>query len=413
MSPSLPPTTLSPWASLPEDMIRLVAGRLLAGDLTDYVRLRAVCTNWRSSTVSPRGRGVIDPRFHPRRWMMFAEGHGLHPGHENLGGHIRFFNLDSGIFVRVRLPLLTDHCVLDSVEGLLVLQRDEDTAIRLLHPFTGDIVELPPLTSLAMQLKTDYTEATKLKLMRHISASISVADDGVVRVMVILIRMMRAAVATSQDTEWSMLSWRVPSHYQPLSTGGKQYLVHDTFFEDIDPDVAQVFQMEAHLQDTPKLIATIPREILAYPVYLVECDSEVLVVGHNDMSFTHLAVHRLSDLVSERYVPVKGIGDKVIFVGGRALCVSSKILPPTTGNAVIYQHPRELTFSQYCLGSSTWWLATDECSMSMSGLTQGPCSLIPHVFTCCSRRHWNKGLMYWRDNEPLTWKVKQKFRDGA
>uniref|UniRef100_N1QZ92 KIB1-4 beta-propeller domain-containing protein n=1 Tax=Aegilops tauschii TaxID=37682 RepID=N1QZ92_AEGTA len=304
MSPSLPPATRSPWASLPEDMIRLVAGRLLAGDLTDYVRLRAVCTNWRSSTVSPRGRGVIDPRFHPRRWMMFAEGHGLHPGHENLCGHVRFFNLDSGIFVRVRLPLLTDHCVLDSVEGLLVLQRDEDTAIRLLHPFTGDIVELPPLTSLAMQLKADYTQATKLKLMRDMSASISVAADGVVRVMV-LIGTTWAAVATSQDTEWTMLPWRIPGHYQPLSSGGKQYLVHDTFFED-SPEVSQIFQMEAHLQDAPKLIAAIPKKKLAYPLYLVECDSEVLVVGHKDRSFTHLAVHRLSDLVSRRYVPEQG-----------------------------------------------------------------------------------------------------------
>jgi hypothetical protein len=72
-------------------MVRLVAWRLLAGDLMDYVRLRAVCTNWRSSTVSPRGRGVTDPRFHPRRWMMFAEGHGLHPGHEDLREHVRFF----------------------------------------------------------------------------------------------------------------------------------------------------------------------------------------------------------------------------------------------------------------------------------------------------------------------------------
>ncbi|KAM0835911.1 hypothetical protein ACQ4PT_062648 [Festuca glaucescens] len=303
MSPSLPPATRSPWASLTEDIVRLVAWRLLAGDLTDYVRLRAVCTNWRSSTVSPRGRGVIDPRFHPRRWMMFAEGHGLHPGHEDLREHVRFFNLDSGTFVRVRLPLFTDHCVLDSVEGLLVLQRDEDTAIRLLHPFTGDMVELPPLTSLAvslaMQLKNEaYTEATKLKLMRRISVSVSVAAGGVVRVMAILMDMMLAAVATSKDTEWTVLPWRVPSHYQPLSSRGRQYLVHNTVIG--DTDVSQVFQMEAHLHDPPKLIATFPREKLCDPVYLVECDSEVLVVGHNDMSLTHLAVHRLADLISER-----------------------------------------------------------------------------------------------------------------
>jgi hypothetical protein len=144
--------------------------------------------------------------------MMFAEGHGLYPGHENLCEHVRFLNLDSGIFVRVRLPLFTDHCVLDSVEGLLVLQRDEDTAIRLLNPFTGDIVELPTLMSIAMQqqddgreaamlkeimgveLKVDRTEETKLKVLRSISASVTVDDGGIVRVLVILTGTRMAAV---------------------------------------------------------------------------------------------------------------------------------------------------------------------------------------------------------------------------
>src|SRR4051812_46780135 len=101
MSSSLAPATRSPWASLPEDMARLVGWRLLAGDLMDYVRFRAVCKNWRSAAMSPCGRGVIDPRFHPRGWMMFAEGHGLYPGHESLCDYVRFFNLDSGVFVRV------------------------------------------------------------------------------------------------------------------------------------------------------------------------------------------------------------------------------------------------------------------------------------------------------------------------
>ena len=39
-------------------------------------------------------------------------------------------------------------------------------------------------------------EATKLKLLRSISASVSVAAGGVVRVMIILIGLKRAAVAT-------------------------------------------------------------------------------------------------------------------------------------------------------------------------------------------------------------------------
>ncbi|KAL6838492.1 hypothetical protein ACP4OV_031737 [Aristida adscensionis] len=98
-----------PWASLPEELIRLIGWRVLAGDLLDYVRFRA------------------------------AAGHGLHPGHTKLRGHVRLFNLSSGAFLRVRLPQFKDYCVLDSVDGVLVLQRDRDTAVRLLHPFTGDV----------------------------------------------------------------------------------------------------------------------------------------------------------------------------------------------------------------------------------------------------------------------------------
>ena len=132
------------WASLHEDLVSLIGWRVLAGDLRDYVRFRAACPHWRSSAACPRGRGVPDPRFHRRRWMLFPEGHGLHPGHVDLGGRVRFFNLSTGAFVRARLPLFSDHCVLDSVDGVL-LQRDRDTAVRLLHPFTGDVAEFPPL----------------------------------------------------------------------------------------------------------------------------------------------------------------------------------------------------------------------------------------------------------------------------
>ncbi|XP_066330973.1 uncharacterized protein [Miscanthus floridulus] len=140
------------WASLPEDLIRLVSSRVLAGDLLDYVRFRAVCGSWRSATASPRGRGVFDPRFQPRRWMMLPEGHGLHPGHPHLRGYIRFLNLDTGTFVRAHLPLFSNHCAVDSVDGLLVLLRDQDSAVRLVHPFTGDIVELPLLATVLPQL---------------------------------------------------------------------------------------------------------------------------------------------------------------------------------------------------------------------------------------------------------------------
>ncbi|XP_047063930.1 uncharacterized protein LOC124671623 [Lolium rigidum] len=148
------------WASLQADLVRLIGSRVLAGDLMDYIRFRAVCPHWRSSSDRPRGRGVIDPRFHPRRWMMLPEGHGLYPGHGKLRGYIRFFNLSTGVIVRVLAPAFRNHRILDSADGLLLLRRDEDTVIRLLHPFTGDIVDLPPLATL-MRLPRSQSECDK------------------------------------------------------------------------------------------------------------------------------------------------------------------------------------------------------------------------------------------------------------
>ena len=102
----------SPWPSLHADLVQLIAWRVLAaGDLLDYVRFRAVCTHWRSSAISPHGRGVVDPRFHPRRWMLLPDGHGLHPD----DGRKTLFNLSTGVSVRTRLPFSSDHCrLLDS-----------------------------------------------------------------------------------------------------------------------------------------------------------------------------------------------------------------------------------------------------------------------------------------------------------
>ena len=50
----------SGWASLPTDIVHLVASRLLADDVVDYIVFRAVCSGWRSCTGQVNGRETND-----------------------------------------------------------------------------------------------------------------------------------------------------------------------------------------------------------------------------------------------------------------------------------------------------------------------------------------------------------------
>ncbi|XP_047063843.1 uncharacterized protein LOC124671521 [Lolium rigidum] len=323
----------SSWASLQADLVRLIGSRVLAGDLMDYVRFRAVCPYWRSSSVCPRGRGVVDPCFYPRRWMMLPEGDGLHPGHGKLRGYIRFFNLSTGDIVRVMLPLFRNHCILDSVDGLLLLQRDEDTVIRLLHPFTGDIVDLPPLATLMRLPKANLNVRKTWFYFRNICATaVSVNAGGVITVMLVLKKLAMLAFATSKDHQWNVPSWRLSPTWKPISFRGKVYMLDnptlrnpdgpgDTRIVQIDPP--QYYEGMPTGSPTQKLVATCPISKMRAPRYLAECDSEILVIGFREGLSCHPLVYRLSDLILDRVVPVTSIGGYALFIDERILSVST------------------------------------------------------------------------------------------
>uniref|UniRef100_A0A0D9YJU4 KIB1-4 beta-propeller domain-containing protein n=2 Tax=Oryza TaxID=4527 RepID=A0A0D9YJU4_9ORYZ len=440
----------SPWASLNPDLLRLVAERALASDLLDYVRLRAVCAAWRSATACPRGRGITDPRFHPRRWMMFPEGHGLHPGHAKLRGFVRFFNLSTCALARAKLPLFQDHMVLDSVDGLLLLQRDHDTAIRLLHPFTGDIADLPPLETLRPQMGNttnsvlwNYNEEKhRIGFLRDVCASVSVNDTGSITVMLAFHLFNRVAFAASGDLQWTLSKcdfgrpcWRTLSYQGKLfMVKAKHDITGNSDILQIDPPNDQDAEGSPlpEKELAPKLVATIPKDKLFGPCFLAECDSEILIIGHdsrptsldsqtmllpfayNDIgNYTHTSVYRISDLTSGRFSPVASIGDHALFIGPRTICVSSKALPTIfcgdTGGYIFHTPPTELFFTQYHLSSRTWSPLIDG-SIGNSPPPR-PYSLIHHILTCCYRKYWNKGLIFYRETTP-SWRVKRNCRVG-
>ncbi|CAM0903517.1 unnamed protein product [Alopecurus aequalis] len=411
------------WGSLEADLVDLIGWMVLANDVRDYVRFRAICPHWRSSSVCPRGRGMVDPRFHPRRWMMLPEGHGLYPGHSKLRGYIRFFNLSTGVIVRVLLPLFRDHCILDSVDGLLLLQRDEDTAIRLVHPFTSDIAELPPLATLLRLPKANLDVRRTWMYLRQIrGTSFSVSADGVVTVMIVFYKISMLAFATSSDDQWNVPPWRLSPSTKPISSQGKIYMLDnpnhyggsgDTQIFQIDPPQYELgIPSGSSPVPTKKFVTTCPASKMCVPHYLAECGSEVLVIGyHRDGFFRHPLVYRLSDLILDRAVPVTSIGDNVLLIGERILSVSPSVVN-IAGDSMVAIHPREKYLAQCQLSTSTWSQAADG-QIAIRGSVSRPYSFIYHIYTCCLRAAWNKGVIYHQYKGQPAWKVKRKWREGV
>ncbi|KAG0520111.1 hypothetical protein BDA96_08G045300 [Sorghum bicolor] len=228
-------------------------------------------------------------------------------------------------------------------------------------------------------------------------------------IMLALYDVWHVAYATSQDRQWNLSSWRLPMLYAPLSFQGKLYIVgtpriwesmHQVF--QIDPRGQNEAGADPQLQP-PKLIATIPIGKLIHPHGLVQCGTEILVLGQNDLLVSQILVCKLTDLVLQKFIPVDNIGDNTLFLGERNLSVSSKILSTVKGDNVVYECSGQPYLGQYHLSSGSLTPAIDSCSLY--GRAPGPSSLVHYIFSCCTRDLWNRGLLFRRARDADLWFV--------
>uniref|UniRef100_A0A0A8Y4G9 F-box domain-containing protein n=1 Tax=Arundo donax TaxID=35708 RepID=A0A0A8Y4G9_ARUDO len=94
------------WTNLGDGPAGLIADHLLANDVADYIRFRAVCRPWRLCSRDPREQCVLDRRFHPRQWIMLRET--VATPHRR-----RLLNVSSGHCICIDLPELHGHDVFD------------------------------------------------------------------------------------------------------------------------------------------------------------------------------------------------------------------------------------------------------------------------------------------------------------
>jgi hypothetical protein len=114
------------WATLPGDIVRLVAERvLIAGDVVDYISLRAACSDWRASTDSP----LLGAHHY---LPALCDGDAVRPDDAR---QVAFFKPATRRRLRVRIRDLAGYRVVAISSGLLVLLHKRYNTVRVLHPF--------------------------------------------------------------------------------------------------------------------------------------------------------------------------------------------------------------------------------------------------------------------------------------
>ncbi|KAJ4779131.1 hypothetical protein LUZ62_063388 [Rhynchospora pubera] len=123
------------WANLLIDLVVRIGFILLADDVTEFVRFRAVCHSWRSCTPNPKD---LDGRFHPRKWVMYSS------LDFPATAAFDFVNLSTGKKLLVDLTeLRCGYSLIYVVDGLCLLENNRTHTLALLNPFTRFLTHLP------------------------------------------------------------------------------------------------------------------------------------------------------------------------------------------------------------------------------------------------------------------------------
>ncbi|XBI22513.1 hypothetical protein VPH35_063528 [Triticum aestivum] len=325
---------MADWSALPSDLVRSVADRLLAAanDVDYYMGVRAVCHGWRLAMADPC-RCVTDVdllRFRPRHWIM------LHDDEDETvddGGVVRLFlNVATGRFLRRRVPLLRDHVLVAASDGLLVLgDKKYPHRASVINPFRGSLVRFasaiprvnrvraavtgseddPSLSLLARTSSPTYSDA--------VSCAHSTGDE---------LSPVRQSAGAGPFLCWkeaSMATYR--GHVYVADRDGQivRYVVPS----------AQHRQQDCHTE----LIGKAPLENVTGGrcgrAFLVASAGELLLVRQRHLRRRRaVEVFRVDVERKAPLEPVRSIGRRALFLGGRCVSVNAGELASVDGDCV-------------------------------------------------------------------------------
>ncbi|KAF7086256.1 hypothetical protein CFC21_089569 [Triticum aestivum] len=296
------PRSREDWANLDAGPVGLVAEHLLRNDVVDLVRLRAVCRSWRASSAHLRAQGVLDRRFHPRRWIML-------PKEFDIRGRRRFLNVFTGKSIYQELPyadLLSEYVLTTTSEGL-ILQLGT-CAGQLLNPLTGHVAGLPSAATLLFGQTLTNLEVS----------GVGLANDDTV---VLHFRSFYVAVAKLGDERWT----HVHSHDRIISVlpfAGRVYCA-------TSKNISSV-QTSSNRDTEPTAVACGGRRPWTTHGVLVARGIRIPIV-HGGCTpqivrDCNVSMYRVN-WNAKNTVPQHGLDGKVLFLGKKILLVAPGVSP--------------------------------------------------------------------------------------
>ncbi|KAF6146083.1 hypothetical protein GIB67_038060 [Kingdonia uniflora] len=307
-----PVILMADWSQLPGAPICIVAKRLLAHDLSDFLSFRGVCRNWRSVTIERHLYSGI-----PRSpWMMLAEQQG--------SDMRRFYSLSTEKSYNFDLPEADRRRCWGSPHGWLIT-FGLDLQIYLLNPLSLRVIWLPPQwTFQGEKGKWIPPEHLLVFFIGKAILSSSPTEGDNYMVMVIYSHNFRLAVVKPGDVKWTTVKGPCGPY--------KDIIWFENHFYAIDNDgVLRVCDVNC---DIPKVVdfAYPPDDLDFDMLYLVEISGHLHMVSrlyfryeddeqhhHNerDHDTVRFDLYKL-DISTRKWETLCGSGDYSLFVGNNS-----------------------------------------------------------------------------------------------
>ncbi|KAM0855149.1 hypothetical protein ACQ4PT_049970 [Festuca glaucescens] len=368
------------WASLPGDIVRLVAERvLIAGDVVDYITLRAACSDWRASTDSPLLGGHHYLR--PRGWVALCDGDAVRPDDAR---QVAFFKPATGRRLGVRLRDLAGYRVVAISSGLLVLLHKRYNTVRVLHPFFNRaiLLELPNMAPTLRVLGTN--RYSLLRMNAAVLTTPTSATTSTIDAVVAWFPGPWFLFAKPGDAAWDAVTLDLEIQ-SVLAFRGRLYATTNT-----STNILQVYprtNKNTFAVDTPIPDALGEPSLCRY--FLVESDGRMLLAVRHYVTITTPTAHLRAafkvfevDLDRRRLEPVGGIGDRALILGtDRCLSVSVRDLPSISGNSVY-------CFSRYGVECFSLEGGSADVLLFAALGSAGPFTIADHLVTYCNHVQW-------------------------